>query len=206
MVLRSVSLIVACTNSGGIAYNNEIPWHIPSDLEKFKKVTTMSLFPEKKNAVIMGRNTWESIGKRLPDRLNIVVTSDYNYYIKDKRVIVAHSIMSALEYCNKPYVERIFIIGGTSLYNAFLVKEAYLKMVDRIYMSVMFYDKTHVVNKFIDIDSVYKNFELVKDAEYQKEAKHRLFASYICFPKKSQEHLAQKCFNVNRLPTNLCEL
>lgn len=202
-----VSLIVACTNNGGIAYGNQIPWHISADLKKFKKITTSCSSPDKQNAVIMGRNTWESIGRRLSNRLNIVVTSQYDYAVKnDNKVIIAHSIMSALAYCNKPEIESIFIIGGTSLYNTFLQASAYLNMVDSIYMSVMFYDKSHIVNKFIDMHSIFNNFTLVKDTAYNKEANDRLFASYICLPKKSNYCLTQKGLNINGFSSSLCEM
>lgn len=187
MAQKQVSLIVACTSSGGIAYDNEIPWYIPKDMKKFKEITICKS-PDKQNAVIMGRKTWESIGRRLPDRLNIVVTSDYDYYVKDENIVVVHSIMSAIYFCNQPHIENIFIIGGTSLYNTFLNSTGYLNMVECIYLTVLFYDN-YSVNKFIDIDSIFQNFTLIKDIAYQKEARDRIFASYICLPNK---HITNK--------------
>jgi dihydrofolate reductase len=186
MAHPKVFMIVACTIDGGIAYNDEIPWFIPADLRKFKEITTKCISPLKQNAIIMGRNTWESIGRRLPHRLNVVITKDYNYAIKGSTegVIIAHSMTAALAYCCQPHIENIFIIGGTALYNKFLQTENYLKMLDCIYLSVVFHDDTNPVNKFIDIESIFKNFIMIKDPAYQKEAKERQFASFICFPKK----------------------
>lgn len=175
-----VSLIVACTIDGGIAYNNTIPWHIPEDLKKFKNITTKCQDPHKINAVIMGRHTWESINGKLPNRLNIVITSNEKYHIDDTNVIVVHSITSALAYCDRYYVENTFIIGGTHLYNIFL-NQMYHR-VDKIYMSLMFCDEKHITNKYIDIDSIFTKFKLYKDLDYSKESDKRLFASYICLP------------------------
>jgi len=62
-----LSIVVAAENKRGIGYQGRIPWHIPGDLKNFKRLTLY-------NAVIMGRNTWISIGRALPDRLNIVVS------------------------------------------------------------------------------------------------------------------------------------
>lgn len=203
MTPKKVSLIVACTENGGIAYNDEIPWYIPADLKKFKNITTKCSLDDKQNAIIMGRKTWESIGVRLPNRLNVVVTSDYEYCVQDNNVIVAHSILTALAHCNKPHIERIFIIGGTSLYNIFLESSSYFNMVDCIYMSVMFYDKSYIVNKFINMNSIFQNFTIIKDVAYHNEAKNRLFASFICFPKRLNKHLTQKSLNVNRFSASL---
>jgi hypothetical protein len=67
-----LALIVAVARNGVIGDRNHLPWHLPDDLKRFRRLTTG-------HAVIMGRKTWESIGKPLPERQNIVVTRDANY-------------------------------------------------------------------------------------------------------------------------------
>lgn len=190
---QKVSLILACTFSGGIGYKGEIPWYIPSDLKKFRAITTKCADENKINAVIMGRKTWESLSKPLANRLNIVITSNPYYKIKNDNVIVVHSIIGALCCANRPYIENIFIIGGENIYNTFLQIDMYLKMIDKIYLSLLFYDNNIITDKHIDIESILTNFRLQKDIQYKNEHDNRQFASYICTP-YLQKDLAQKCF------------
>jgi dihydrofolate reductase len=180
-----VSLVLACTFDGGIGYNNDIPWDIPQEIRKFRKITTVCKSPDKINAVIMGRKTWESLGRPLPNRLNIIVTTDYNYKVDKENVTVAHSINGALYQCDKAYIEHIFIIGGAQIYNSFLQSSKYLGLVDKIYLSVMFYD-SYKTNIHINMDAIFERFDIKKDEDYTEQCGQRLFASYICSPKTPQ--------------------
>jgi dihydrofolate reductase len=185
---QKVSLIVACTFDGGIGYDGEIPWYIPSDLQKFRAVTTKCVDPNKINAVIMGRKTWESLSKPLANRLNIVISSNPYYKIENENVIVVHSIIGALCCANRPYIENIFIIGGANIYNTFLQKDMFYKVIDKIYLSLLFYDNNIITDKHIDIESILINFKLQKDKQYKNEHDNRLFASYICTPYATKRH------------------
>jgi dihydrofolate reductase len=109
---RQLTLIVAMTPGGVIGKDGKIPWHVPQDLKRFKKLTTG-------HTIIMGRKTYDSIGKPLPDRHSVVVTNNVNKEdIGDhgKPVLThAHSIDDALgiayEYDSNP-----FVIGGAAIY------------------------------------------------------------------------------------------
>lgn len=101
-----ISLIVAYDENRVMGYNNKMPWHLPGDLAYFKK-TTMG------KPMIMGRKTFESIGKALPGRTNIVVTRDPNY--KAEGIVVAHSFEEALEIAKKEEKE-IMVIGGEQIF------------------------------------------------------------------------------------------
>lgn len=101
-----ISLIVAFDENRVMGYNNKMPWHLPGDLAYFKK-TTMG------KPMIMGRKTFESIGKALPGRTNIVITRDLNY--KAEGVIVVHSFEEALDVAKKEEKE-IMIIGGEQIF------------------------------------------------------------------------------------------
>jgi len=182
-------MILACTFNGGIGFDNNIPWNMPEDLQKFKKITTSITDNDKMNALIMGRNTWESLPKRpLKDRINIIITRDYRFHPRYGNVIVLHSIQSAMMYCfNNNLIENIFVIGGASIYNDFLLNAEYTKLIEKIYLSVMYYDKLHQLNKFIDMQQLFEKFKLIKDKEYQQESDNKLFASFVCIP-KSQDH------------------
>ena len=95
-----------------IGRNNTLPWRLPEDLKHFKRTTMGS-------AVIMGRKTWDSIGKVLPGRTNIIVTRSLG--LKIKGVKIAHSVREAIELAeNTAFVdgsEEAFIIGGAELYS-----------------------------------------------------------------------------------------
>src|SRR5687768_8176699 len=93
----------------GIGRGNELMWHIPEELKRFKEITTG-------HPIIMGRKTHESIKRLLPNRTNIIVTRDPNYKVEGG--IVVHSIEEAIEKAKESDGgEEIFIIGGGQIYN-----------------------------------------------------------------------------------------
>ena len=112
-----ISMIAAMANNRVIGADNSMPWHLPADLKHFKKVTLGK-------PIIMGRKTYESIGKALPGRLNIVVSSDATYKLEDAAVVHSceQAIDSASEYCRTQDKENseVMIIGGGTIYQHFL--------------------------------------------------------------------------------------
>lgn len=103
-----ISIIATYNNDKVIGSGGEIPWHCPKDTKRFNDITMGS-------PVVMGRKTWEYIGKILSERKNIVVTSDTNNYPRD--VDVAPSFRSAIIGANEAYcADEIFIIGGEEIY------------------------------------------------------------------------------------------
>ena len=101
-----------------IGAHNAIPWHLPGELKMFKTITMG-------HHIIMGRNTWESIGRLLPGRTTVVVTRQPDYRIAG--AIVAASLDDAIAACGSD--DEIFIIGGAQLYAAALPR------TDRIYLT-----------------------------------------------------------------------
>lgn len=99
------SMILAMDENGLIGNKNKLPWHLPKDLKHFKTVTTNKI-------VVMGRKTYESIGRPLPNRLNIVITRDVSY--KAEGVIVLNSIEELNEF-TKDKEQEVIIIGGAEL-------------------------------------------------------------------------------------------
>lgn len=112
-----LTLIVAATKSNGIGQSSRLPWRLPKEMKYFAQVTSNA--PEgTMNAVIMGRNTWESIPKKfrpLPNRKNIVVSSTENYVL-DPPAHVEQDLTSAFNRAQEDSVHRVFIIGGAKLY------------------------------------------------------------------------------------------
>lgn len=102
-----VSAIVAVAQNQVIGDGNDIPWRLSSDLKYFKKITS-------DHHIIMGRKTFESIGKPLPKRTNVVLTRDLMYAATG--IIVAHSVEEALSIAYDNGEEEVFIIGGGEIY------------------------------------------------------------------------------------------
>lgn len=117
---RTYQVVVAATRDMGIGKEGNLPWKLPSDLKFFKELTATILDPTKKNAVVMGRKTWESIPlqfRPLPARLNVVLSRSGKVGDSiEENVVVCESISSALEsLAQPPYsqsIEKVFVIGG----------------------------------------------------------------------------------------------
>ena len=106
-----ISLIVAVSRNGVIGLNNQLPWHLPEDLKYFKSVTMGK-------PLIMGRKTYESIGRPLPGRTNIVITRDSSWNADG--VEVARTLQQAMTLgrlaCARAEADEIMVIGGEQIY------------------------------------------------------------------------------------------
>lgn len=116
----TLSLIVAAADNNVIGFDGKMPWHLPEDLKYFKN-TTWGM------PVIMGRKTFEAMGKPLPGRKNIVVTSNADWQAPD--ATVATSLDDAIEKAQVGFAKELFVIGGGEIY-----KQA-IDRADKIYMT-----------------------------------------------------------------------
>ncbi len=118
-----VSAIVATAKNNVIGKENGIPWHLPDDLKYFKRTTL-------NHHIIMGRKSYESIGRPLPKRTNIIVTRDPFYTVSN--CLVAHSVEEALTLALDNSEEEAFIVGGGEIYTQALpfVERLYLTEID----------------------------------------------------------------------------
>ncbi|GAA69248.1 MULTISPECIES: type 3 dihydrofolate reductase [Pseudoalteromonas] len=116
-----ISMIAAMANNRVIGLDNKMPWHLPADLQHFKKITTGK-------PVIMGRKTFESIGRPLPGRRNIIITRNSEYTAQGIEVVTTPEAALALVCA----VEEVMIIGGGNIYEQFLPKaeRLYLTFID----------------------------------------------------------------------------
>ena len=127
--MMQISMIAAMANNRVIGANNGMPWHLPADLKHFKKITLGK-------PIIMGRKTYASIGKALPGRLNIVVSSDVNFTLVDATVVhgCEQAIAVAAEYCDTQKIDNpeVMVIGGGTIYQHFLAfcHRLYLTHID----------------------------------------------------------------------------
>lgn len=116
--MTTVSLIVAVANNHVIGVNNTLPWHLPEDLKRFRALTTG-------HHIIMGRKTYESLGRLLPGRTTVIVTRNKAYQVEG--ALIASSLEEAIALCKDD--NEAFVIGGAELY-----KDA-LKLADKLYLT-----------------------------------------------------------------------
>jgi dihydrofolate reductase len=116
--MSRLNIIVAMARNRVIGIDNQLPWQIPGELKYFKGLTMG-------HHIIMGRKTYESIGRPLPGRTTIIVTRDSNY--AQAGCLVAHSLPEAIRFADGD--EQVFFVGGSSLY------EQALPLADRLYLT-----------------------------------------------------------------------
>ncbi len=158
-----VKLIVATDNKGGIGKDNQLLWHLPNDLKRFKFITN-------NHVVIMGRKTFESIGRVLPNRTNVVIT-------RNKDLVLDGCVMcSSLEEAIEKYAsEDVFIIGGGEIY-----KQA-LPLAHKLYLTK--------VDTELEADTFFpeiseKEWELVLLERHLKDDKHPYNYTFIDYQKR----------------------
>ena len=123
-----ISIIVAIAKNGIIGKaNGEMSWHVKEEFQHFKNTTYG--YP-----IVMGRKTFETLGKPLNGRLNIVVTKNLSYKTTFEDVVIKHSLSDALEFGAQKNPEKLFIIGGGEIY-----KQA-IQLVDEMIVTYMKFD------------------------------------------------------------------
>jgi dihydrofolate reductase len=153
-----ISIIVATDKNGAIGKDNALLWHLPNDLKRFKVITSG-------HPVIMGRRTYESIGKPLPNRRNVIISNNKNY--KADGCEVVHSLKEAIELCKG---SDIYIIGGGTIY-----KEA-MYIADKLYLTL--------VDVELEADTYLENFHLDQwivehSEEHLADEKHQYNYQFI---------------------------
>lgn len=138
-----INCIVAVDKNQGIGFNGQMPWpHLRGDMQFFKRLTTDQV-------VIMGSTTFDSIGKALPNRVNVVISNH--------RVLGDHTFtdcVGALAFCAVEYPDaEIFIIGGATIYKQYrnLIDRFYITEIDASYTCDTFFDLTYVKTHFTKV-------------------------------------------------------
>ena len=128
----TISAIVAMAENRVIGKNNQLPWRLPADLRHFKAITTG-------HPVLMGRKTYESIGKPLPNRTNIIMTRNPSYQAPG--CIVVTSIQGAIQSAISTKSLELFIIGGEEIYKQFLpyIQKMYLTLIHHTFEGDAFF-------------------------------------------------------------------
>jgi dihydrofolate reductase len=146
-----LSLIAAIAQNGCIGINNKLPWYLPEDLKYFRRLTTG-------NIVIMGRKTYESIGKPLPNRSNIVISRNSDFHAEGVKIVT--SIDDALKVAQSiaeiSDTQEAFIMGGAQIY------EQSLPLAQRLYITE--------VKKTVTGDAFFPSIDLAQWQEIGREA------------------------------------
>ena len=161
-----ISIVVAVSENGVIGKDNQLLWRLPDDLKRFKKLTLG-------HPIIMGRKTFDSIGKPLSGRTSIVITRNRNFSMED--VIVVHNIEEAIEEAAKLETEETFIIGGGELYSSTLA------IADRLYVTE--------VNTIISGDTYFNITDPEQWIEtertvHQADEKHKFEFNFVDYTKR----------------------
>jgi dihydrofolate reductase len=160
-----ISIIAAVSDDWGIGKDNELLWHLPEDLRRFKQLTMGK-------CIIMGKRTWESLPRKpLPGRNNIVITD-----VPDECIdcsVTAYSVEDALSKCAGE--SEVFIIGGGSVYRQFMV------LADRLYITHV-HKKTVADVWFPKIDR--RKWKILKKEEFISEDEKKLPYSYVIYERR----------------------
>ena len=129
-----LSIIVAKAKNNIIGKDNKLLWKLPADLQRFKELTTG-------HTIIMGRKTFESLGRVLPNRKHIVFTQNPDFKVNDENVQVVHSMLEVQEYIESE--EECFVIGGAMIYNLLMpyVNKMYITQIDKDFEGDAFFPR-----------------------------------------------------------------
>mgnify|MGYP000341973760 CR=1 FL=1 len=160
-----ITLIAAIAKNNALGKDNDLIWHLPADLKRFKKVTTG-------HAILMGRNTFESIGKPLPNRTSIIITRNNNYFIDG--CLIANSIEQAIELVEG---NDAFIIGGAQIYKEALEQN----LVDRLDITVLHHE--------FEADAFFPKIDMniwkeVAREDFKADEKNKYDYSFVSYERK----------------------
>jgi dihydrofolate reductase len=162
-----VSTIVATAKNNVIGKDNDIPWYLPADLKYFKKTTL-------NHHIIMGRNCYESIGKPLPKRTNMVLTRNPFYIVSNCYVL--HSLEEALQIAEENGEEEAFIIGGAQIY------ELGMKYSNKLYLTEVDLEvEGDIIFPKLNMDE----WELLSEEAHQADEKNEHNYTFKIFQKRS---------------------
>lgn len=165
--MNTIAMIAAMGEDRSLGKDNDLLWHLPDDFKRFKNLTSG-------HKIIMGRKTFESFPKPLPNRLHIIVTRDKNYKVAHKDCTTVHSMEETIELVKKDRLS--FIIGGGEIYKQ---GEQFANKIELTLVHASFPNADTFFPK-ID-ESVWK---LTAEEYHSKDAKHKFDFTYLTYIKR----------------------
>ena len=162
-----IKLIVAVDSNFGIGYKNDLLFKISEDMKHFKKLTTGHF-------VVMGRKTYESLPSALPDRINVVLTTNKGFKANENSTIVENSVEKIVNHYRTGKQDKcLFIIGGETIYKQFL------PYADEIHLTVI-HKKADNVDTYFPIEEALKTFYMdsFEESQSEKESCNLTFKIY----------------------------
>ena len=160
-----ITVIAAIAKNYALGKDNDLIWHLPADLKRFKKVTTG-------HYIVMGRNTFESIGRPLPNRTTIIITRNKNYF--KEGCLIANSLEQAVEMSKEE--AQVFIIGGAQIYKETIAKD----LAQQLDITLVHKDFEADVY-FPEIDA--KIWKEIARENFKADEKNKLDYSFISYQK-----------------------
>jgi dihydrofolate reductase len=160
-----ITVIAAIATNNALGKDNDLIWHLPADLKRFKKVTTG-------HYILMGRNTFESIGRPLPNRTTIIITRNKDYF--KEGCLIAHSLEQAVEMSKEE--GQVFIIGGAQIYKETIAKD----LAQQLDITLVHKDFEADVY-FPEIDT--KIWKEVARENFKADEKNKLDYSFVSYQK-----------------------
>jgi dihydrofolate reductase len=159
-----LELVVAVDEQGGIGKNNQLLWHLPADLKHFKEITTG-------HPIIMGRKTYDSIGRALPNRRNIVISRQADLRIEG--VEIADSLNNAIALAGNE--NKAFIIGGAEIFKQAMpfISTIHLTIVHHIFEADTFFEKPDP-----------STWEAIETETHQADEKNAYSYTFITYKKR----------------------
>ena len=164
--MHTITTIAAISENNALGKDNNLLWHLPNDFKRFKRLTTG-------HPIIMGRKTFESFPKPIPDRTHIIITRDKDYTVKFMDCIIVHSMEDAIDIVHKK--ELSFIIGGGEIYK----------------LGMEFTDKIELtrVHSTFDADAFFPKIDeniwkLISEEYHPKDERHSYDFTYLTYLKK----------------------
>jgi dihydrofolate reductase len=160
-----LTLIAAASENNALGKDNDLVWHLPDDFKRFKALTSG-------HYIIMGRKTFESFPKPLPNRTHVIITRQNDYEVPEGCIVV-NSLSKAIEVC--PENEEVFIIGGGQIY-----KQS-IEIADKIELT-----RVHTT---VEADAFFPEidediWEVIQSEYHPKDEKHKYDFTYLTFVKR----------------------
>lgn len=160
-----LTIIAAASENNALGKDNQLVWHLPDDFKRFKAITSG-------HYIVMGRKTFESFPKTLPNRTHIVITRQKDYEVPEG-CLVANSLQQAITLC--PKEEEVFIIGGGEIYNQSI------EIADKIDLTRV-HTTVEADTFFPEIDT--DKWELVFEEFHTKDEKHNYDFTFLTYVRK----------------------
>ena len=160
-----ITVIAAIAKNYALGKDNDLIWHLPADLKRFKKVTSG-------HYILMGRNTYESIGRPLPNRTTIIITRNKNYF--KEGCLIANSLEEAVEMAKEE--AQVFIIGGAQIYKETIAKD----LAEQLDITLV-HNEFEADVYFPEIDT--KIWKEVARENFKADEKNKLDYSFVSYQK-----------------------